>query len=256
MSLTGDSATGKSIAAGRRPATSSASTWSWVARRRSSCTTTRTSTRQLAVPSRAASSTPARTARPRRASTSSARSTSEFLGCSRATPDSVRVGDPEDPSTDMGTLINDAQVLRVEGFVERAKAAGARVISGGARAVVPGLAGRRLLPGDRARGRRPGCRDASSRRSSARCSRCCRSRRRTRSSTKANDTRYGLASSVWTQGCVQGDARRQDAQLRRGVGQRPPAHRERDAPRRLQAVGLRQGHVRSTRSRSTPRSST
>ena len=63
----------------------------------------------------------------------------EFLGLLKGYADSVRVGDPEDPSTDMGTLINDAQVLRVEGFVERAKTAGARVISGGARASVPGL---------------------------------------------------------------------------------------------------------------------
>jgi acyl-CoA reductase-like NAD-dependent aldehyde dehydrogenase len=32
----------------------------------------------------------------------------------------VRVGDPFDPITDLGTLISDAQVLRVEGFVDRA----------------------------------------------------------------------------------------------------------------------------------------
>jgi betaine-aldehyde dehydrogenase len=62
-----------------------------------------------------------------------------FLTLLKGFADSVRVGDPEDPTTDMGSLINDGQVLRVEGFVERAKAQGARVISGGARATVPGL---------------------------------------------------------------------------------------------------------------------
>ncbi len=51
----------------------------------------------------------------------------------------VRVGDPLDPATDMGTLISAAQVDRVEGFVERATAAGARVLVGGARPSIPGL---------------------------------------------------------------------------------------------------------------------
>jgi betaine-aldehyde dehydrogenase len=51
----------------------------------------------------------------------------------------VRVGDPFDPTTDLGTLISDAQVLRVEGFVERAVADGARLVTGGSRPHVPGL---------------------------------------------------------------------------------------------------------------------
>jgi betaine-aldehyde dehydrogenase len=53
----------------------------------------------------------------------------------------VRVGDPLDPTTDMGTLISAAQLSRVEGFVERAQQAGARVVAGGHRAQVPGLPG-------------------------------------------------------------------------------------------------------------------
>ena len=52
---------------------------------------------------------------------------------------SVRVGDPLAPTTDLGTLISAAQVARVHGFVERAVAAGARVLVGGARAVVASL---------------------------------------------------------------------------------------------------------------------
>ena len=51
----------------------------------------------------------------------------------------VRVGDPLDPSTDMGTLISAAQVDRVNAFVERATKAGAIVVVGGARPSVAGL---------------------------------------------------------------------------------------------------------------------
>ncbi|OGN86118.1 MAG: gamma-aminobutyraldehyde dehydrogenase [Chloroflexi bacterium GWC2_73_18] len=53
----------------------------------------------------------------------------------------VRVGDPFAPDTDMGTLINQAQVQRVEGFVERARQGGARIVTGGRRAAVSGLEG-------------------------------------------------------------------------------------------------------------------
>ena len=53
--------------------------------------------------------------------------------------DAVRVGDPFDPATDLGTLISDTQVARVAGFVERAVAAGARVVAGGSAPEVPGL---------------------------------------------------------------------------------------------------------------------
>ena len=52
---------------------------------------------------------------------------------------SVRVGDPLEAATDLGTLISAAQVARVDGFVQRAVAAGARVLIGGTRAVVPSL---------------------------------------------------------------------------------------------------------------------
>jgi betaine-aldehyde dehydrogenase len=52
---------------------------------------------------------------------------------------SVRVGDPLDPATDLGTLISPAHVERVDGFVQRAVAAGARVLVGGTRAAVASL---------------------------------------------------------------------------------------------------------------------
>ncbi|HTC85500.1 MAG TPA: aldehyde dehydrogenase family protein, partial [Candidatus Acidoferrum sp.] len=63
----------------------------------------------------------------------------EFVRRTAALFDDVRVGDPFDPKTDLGTLISEAQVARVEGFVERAKASGAKVEAGGRRPVVPGF---------------------------------------------------------------------------------------------------------------------
>jgi len=65
----------------------------------------------------------------------------DFLGKLKGYTETVRVGDPRDPTTDMGCLISDAQLARVDGFVERARQAGARVVTGGARAEVPGLSG-------------------------------------------------------------------------------------------------------------------
>jgi betaine-aldehyde dehydrogenase len=53
--------------------------------------------------------------------------------------DSVRVGDPFDPATDLGTLISQAHVERVDGFVQRARSAGGRIVAGGTRPDVPGF---------------------------------------------------------------------------------------------------------------------
>ena len=43
----------------------------------------------------------------------------------------IRQGDPRDPSTDIGPLITRAHLERVDGFVQRAKAAGVRAVFGG-----------------------------------------------------------------------------------------------------------------------------
>src|SRR5205085_234396 len=43
----------------------------------------------------------------------------------------IRVGDPLDPETQMGSLISTAHRDRVHGFVERGQAAGAEVVAGG-----------------------------------------------------------------------------------------------------------------------------
>jgi aldehyde dehydrogenase (NAD+) len=46
----------------------------------------------------------------------------------------IRLGDPLDPATEMGTVANEPQFNRVMEFVERAKQEGARLVSGGERA--------------------------------------------------------------------------------------------------------------------------
>jgi len=120
-----------------------------------------------------------------------------WLARTKALFESVRVGDPFDPSVDMGSLISAAQVERVDGFVERARQAGGRVVTGGIRPSVRGFEGGAfyaptivadveqdseivqhevfgpvlaVLPFDTDE----------------------------EALTKANDTRYGLAASVWT----------------------------------------------------------
>lgn len=45
--------------------------------------------------------------------------------------DRVRLGAPEDPATDLGPLISARQAERVAGFVDRARASGARIVAGG-----------------------------------------------------------------------------------------------------------------------------
>ncbi len=51
----------------------------------------------------------------------------------------VRLGDPLDPATDMGTAANEPQFRRILGFIERARAEGARLVAGGGAAQGPGL---------------------------------------------------------------------------------------------------------------------
>ncbi len=51
----------------------------------------------------------------------------------------VRLGDPLDPATDMGTAANEPQFRRILHFIERARSEGARLVSGGQAARGPGL---------------------------------------------------------------------------------------------------------------------
>ena len=47
----------------------------------------------------------------------------------------IRLGDPTDPATEMGTVANEPQFRRILGAIEGAKASGARLVTGGGRAV-------------------------------------------------------------------------------------------------------------------------
>src|SRR5205807_7337101 len=50
----------------------------------------------------------------------------------------LKVGDPLSDDTEMGPLVSEEQLIRVSGFVDRAKKAGAEVLTGGARIKKPG----------------------------------------------------------------------------------------------------------------------
>ena len=102
----------------------SACTSSSAARRPRWCSRTLTS-RGAHEPSRSAPpTTPARTARPPRASTSSAHGSPTSSTPSSTTMAAVRFGDPLDAGTDVGPLISPAHRDRVHGFVSRAVEAG------------------------------------------------------------------------------------------------------------------------------------
>lgn len=51
----------------------------------------------------------------------------------------IRLGDPLDPATDMGTAANEPQFRRILGCIERARGEGARLVTGGGPARGPGL---------------------------------------------------------------------------------------------------------------------
>jgi betaine-aldehyde dehydrogenase len=121
----------------------------------------------------------------------------QWLARTKELFDGVRVGDPFDPSTDLGSLISQQQVERVDGFVQRAKQAGATVVAGGVRPEVRGFEGgafyRPTIVADVSQDSEivqqevfgpvlavlPFDTDEEA-------------------LDKANDTRYGLAASIWT----------------------------------------------------------
>lgn len=51
----------------------------------------------------------------------------------------IRMGDPRDPATEMGTAANEPQFNKILSFIEAAKGDGARLVAGGGRADGPGL---------------------------------------------------------------------------------------------------------------------
>ena len=224
-------------------ATSSASTSSSAARRRSSSTRTRTSRPRRAARPRARSSTAARTARRRPGPTSIARVYDAFLRRTAELFDE-RPGRRPVRSVDRPRARSSARP-RSSGWTgssQRAEAAGARVVAGGEPAGRARVRGRGVLPADDHRGLRPGQRDRPE--GGLRAGPggpAVRHRGGGPREGQRHEVRPG--GSVWTQRLFRAMEAARTLNFGARPGQRPPDGDLGDAPRRLQAVGLRQGHV-------------
>src|SRR5205823_5455360 len=56
-----------------------------------------------------------------------------FIAAMRGYVEKLKIGDPRDEATEVGPIIHSRQVERVMGFIERAQAAGAKLLWGGAK---------------------------------------------------------------------------------------------------------------------------
>ena len=163
----------------------------------------------------------------------------KFLAALVPAVQSIQVGDIKDENTRMGPVISAEHRKRVGGFLERAKASGhARVLTGGGAADGKGF----WFPPTDHRGREADRRDRQEGDLRPRHHRHALQRRR-------RGDPLGQRRGLRPLGVGVDDEREPSAQrrpqaaVRDGLDQRPPAARLRDAARRLQAVGVRQGHV-------------
>ena len=65
----------------------------------------------------------------------------QFLDCYTALARRLKVGDPTDEATDLGPMVSNAELEKVEQMVATARQQGAEVVTGGQRAEVPGFEG-------------------------------------------------------------------------------------------------------------------
>ena len=235
----------------RGRATSSGSTSSSAARRRSSCSTTPTSRPPSRASRSPATSTPARTARRR-------------PGCSpgRASTATSPPPSPRRPRARQDRAARRRGRALRAGQQRRPARPGSAASSTGRPTTPASLAGgarqgddRLLLRADRRRRPAPGRRDDPGRDLRPGDHRAALQRRgRGRALGQRRAVRPGVERV--DEGLRPGDADGQAPRLRLRVDQHPHPARRRDAPRRLQALRLRQGPHRSTASRTTPASST
>ncbi|MFM7328756.1 MAG: aldehyde dehydrogenase [Bacteroidota bacterium] len=61
-----------------------------------------------------------------------------FLEAFVTATNALRIGDPAEPSTDIGALVSEAHMNKVLGYIELARKEGGTVVSGGERVIVPG----------------------------------------------------------------------------------------------------------------------
>src|SRR6266705_1534630 len=109
----------------------------------------------------------------------------------------IRVGNPANENTDMGSLISATQRSTVEGFVERALRNGANIVTGGKRATIPGLEkGFFFEPTVIAEDRNDA--EIVQYEVFGPVVVVCRFKTEEEVLAKANDVVYGLAASVWT----------------------------------------------------------
>ena len=203
---------------------------------RSSSSTTPTSTARSRAWSTPSGSTRARSAAPARACSCRKAIAERFIDKLRARMETLRVGDPLDKAVDIGAIVAPVQLERIrDAGASRASRKARRCGSrrGPARRRAASIR-RRCSPTsrppstDRAGGDlRPGAgRDDAS-------------ARRRRRSQLANNTRYGLAASVWTREHQPRARHRAEDQGRRGLDQLHQPVRRRRRLRRLPRERLR-----------------
>ena len=150
----------------------------------------------------------------------------------------IVTGDPFDEATAMGPVISADQLDRVTGMVARAVEAGAEVTVGGNAIDRPGFFYEPSVVANPAQDSEIVQREVFGPVVSVQ-----RFTDEEQAIAWANDVDYGLVVERVDERRRPGDADERGAALRLRVGERPHPDRVGDAARRLQAVGLRQGHV-------------